>query len=63
MSCSKLINLHLINSLLSLFALQAKVHNLAGDDYRSSVLDSIKEWIQVVFGVCESFTFSLFHSI
>ncbi|XWS34126.1 hypothetical protein CRYUN_Cryun21dG0013300 [Craigia yunnanensis] len=36
----------------------AKVHNLAGDDNRSSVLDSIKGWIQVVFGVCESFTFS-----
>ncbi|EOY01860.1 hypothetical protein QUC31_013573 [Theobroma cacao] len=28
--------------------LKAKVHNLAGDDYRSSVLDSIKEWIQAV---------------
>ncbi|KAL5759472.1 hypothetical protein ACOSQ2_018310 [Xanthoceras sorbifolium] len=28
--------------------LKAKVHNLAGDDYRSSVLESIKGWIQVV---------------
>ncbi|TYH91034.1 hypothetical protein ES332_A13G089900v1 [Gossypium tomentosum] len=28
--------------------LKAKVHNLAGDDYRSSVLASIKGWIQVV---------------
>ncbi|KAK8508109.1 hypothetical protein V6N13_055562 [Hibiscus sabdariffa] len=28
--------------------LKAKVHDLAGDDYRSSVLDSIKGWIQVV---------------
>ncbi|KAG2707101.1 hypothetical protein I3843_05G120800 [Carya illinoinensis] len=26
----------------------AKVHNLAGDDYRSSVLESIKGWIQAV---------------
>jgi anaphase-promoting complex subunit 2 len=29
--------------------LKAKVHDLAGDDYRTSVLESIKEWIQVVF--------------
>ncbi|KAK0578450.1 hypothetical protein LWI29_010635 [Acer saccharum] len=28
--------------------LKTKVHNLAGDDYRSSVLESIKGWIQVV---------------
>ncbi|GLT27368.1 hypothetical protein SLA2020_023730 [Shorea laevis] len=28
--------------------LKAKVHNLAGDDYRNSVLDSIKGWIQAV---------------
>ncbi|XVE53198.1 hypothetical protein DITRI_Ditri02bG0184600 [Diplodiscus trichospermus] len=28
--------------------LKAKVYNLAGDDYRSSVLDSIKGWIQAV---------------
>ncbi|KAK2636170.1 hypothetical protein Ddye_030962 [Dipteronia dyeriana] len=28
--------------------LKAKVHDLAGDDYRSSVLESIKGWIQVV---------------
>ncbi|XP_034696218.1 anaphase-promoting complex subunit 2 isoform X1 [Vitis riparia] len=28
--------------------LKDKVHNLAGDDYRSSVLESIKEWIQAV---------------
>ncbi|KAF8399507.1 hypothetical protein HHK36_015374 [Tetracentron sinense] len=28
--------------------LKAKVHDLAGDDYRSSVLQSIKEWIQAV---------------
>lgn len=28
--------------------LKAKVHNLAGDDYRTSVLESIKGWIQVV---------------
>ncbi|XP_022776827.1 anaphase-promoting complex subunit 2 isoform X2 [Durio zibethinus] len=28
--------------------LKAKVHNLAGDDYRSSVLDSIKGWIEAV---------------
>ncbi|XVE91526.1 hypothetical protein REPUB_Repub01dG0017200 [Reevesia pubescens] len=28
--------------------LKAKVHNLAGDDYRSSFLDSIKGWIQDV---------------
>ncbi|KAG6670702.1 hypothetical protein I3843_Q044300 [Carya illinoinensis] len=28
--------------------LNAKVHNLAGDDYRSSVLESIKGWIQAV---------------
>ncbi|PSS28755.1 Anaphase-promoting complex subunit like [Actinidia chinensis var. chinensis] len=27
---------------------KAKVHDLAGDDYRSSVLESIKEWIQAV---------------
>ncbi|KAH1031354.1 hypothetical protein J1N35_043528 [Gossypium stocksii] len=40
--------------------LKAKVHNLAGDDYRSSVLASVKGWIQVGFGVCKSFTFFLF---
>ncbi|XP_043725426.1 anaphase-promoting complex subunit 2 isoform X2 [Telopea speciosissima] len=28
--------------------LKTKVHNLAGDDYRNSVLPSIKEWIQAV---------------
>ncbi|KDP41230.1 hypothetical protein JCGZ_15637 [Jatropha curcas] len=28
--------------------LQAKVHDLAGDDYRASVLESIKGWIQAV---------------
>ncbi|KAL6983462.1 anaphase-promoting complex subunit 2 [Sarracenia purpurea var. burkii] len=28
--------------------LKAKVHNLAGDDYRNSVLESIKGWIQGV---------------
>ncbi|XP_058096381.1 anaphase-promoting complex subunit 2 [Magnolia sinica] len=28
--------------------LKTKVHNLAGDDYRSPVLESIKEWIQAV---------------
>ncbi|XP_044494484.1 anaphase-promoting complex subunit 2 isoform X2 [Mangifera indica] len=28
--------------------LKAKVHNLAGEDYRNSVLESIKSWIQVV---------------
>ncbi|XP_042501662.1 anaphase-promoting complex subunit 2 isoform X2 [Macadamia integrifolia] len=28
--------------------LKTKVHNLAGDDYRSSVLPSIKEWIKAV---------------
>ncbi|KAM3706769.1 hypothetical protein ACJW31_03G175500 [Castanea mollissima] len=28
--------------------LNAKVHDLAGDDYRSSVLESIKGWIQAV---------------
>lgn len=28
--------------------LKAEVHNLAGDDYRSSVLESIKGWIQAV---------------
>ncbi|GMN41892.1 hypothetical protein TIFTF001_011113 [Ficus carica] len=28
--------------------LKAKVHDLAGDDYRSSVLESIKGWIQAV---------------
>ncbi|KAK4771956.1 hypothetical protein SAY86_013731 [Trapa natans] len=28
--------------------LKAKVNDLAGDDFRSSVLDSIKEWIQAV---------------
>lgn len=28
--------------------LKAKVHNLAGDDYRTPVLVSIKEWIQAV---------------
>ncbi|XP_010523470.1 PREDICTED: anaphase-promoting complex subunit 2 [Tarenaya hassleriana] len=28
--------------------LKAKVHDLAGDDYRTSVLESIKEWIQAV---------------
>lgn len=32
-----------------LFEWQAKVHDLAGDDYRISVLESIKGWIQVVF--------------
>lgn len=26
---------------------QAKVHDLAGDEYRTSVLGPIKEWIQV----------------
>ncbi|XP_028062280.1 anaphase-promoting complex subunit 2 isoform X3 [Camellia sinensis] len=31
-----------------LLLLKAKVHNLAGDDYRSSVLESIKGWIQAV---------------
>ncbi|XP_062111551.1 anaphase-promoting complex subunit 2 isoform X3 [Humulus lupulus] len=30
------------------FLLKAKVHDLAGDDYRSSVLESIKGWIQAV---------------
>ena len=29
------------------YPLQAKVENLAGDDYRFPVLESIKEWIQV----------------
>lgn len=28
---------------------QNKVHSLAGDEYRSPVLESIKEWIQVLF--------------
>ncbi|XP_015895049.3 anaphase-promoting complex subunit 2 [Ziziphus jujuba] len=28
--------------------LKAKVHELAGDDYRNSVLESIKQWIQAV---------------
>ncbi|XP_065860476.1 anaphase-promoting complex subunit 2 [Euphorbia lathyris] len=28
--------------------LKAKVHDLAGDDYRASVLESIKEWIKAV---------------
>ncbi|POO03500.1 Anaphase-promoting complex subunit [Trema orientale] len=28
--------------------LKAKVHDLAGDDYRSSVLESVKGWIQAV---------------
>ncbi|CAE5973394.1 unnamed protein product [Arabidopsis arenosa] len=28
--------------------LKAKVHDLAGDEYRTSVLESIKEWIQTV---------------
>lgn len=28
--------------------LKAKVHDLAGDDYRSSILESIKGWIQAV---------------
>lgn len=35
----------------SLFGWQAKVHDLAGDDYRASVLESIKGWIKVVFSV------------
>ncbi|KAF3631707.1 Anaphase-promoting complex subunit 2 [Capsicum annuum] len=30
------------------FLLKDKVHDLAGDDYRSSVLESIKAWIQAV---------------
>ncbi|KAL2559470.1 Anaphase-promoting complex subunit 2 [Forsythia ovata] len=30
------------------FLLKTKVHELAGDDYRSSVLESIKRWIQAV---------------
>ncbi|XXG65538.1 hypothetical protein AAC387_Pa05g3213 [Persea americana] len=30
------------------FLLKTKVHDLAGDDYRSPVLESIKEWIQAV---------------
>lgn len=30
------------------FLLKTKVHELAGDDYRSSVLESIKLWIQAV---------------
>lgn len=38
-------------------AWQAKVHNLAGDDYRSSVLESIKQWIQVIFFcLCDLFS-------
>lgn len=36
---------------------QAKVHDLAGDDYRSSVLESIKGWIQVFFLVCVALFF------
>lgn len=32
---------------LFLFSCQAKVHELAGDAFRFSVLDSIKRWIQV----------------
>ncbi|KAK9116675.1 hypothetical protein Sjap_015622 [Stephania japonica] len=30
------------------YLLKMKVHNLAGDDYRNSVLEPIKEWIQAV---------------
>lgn len=29
------------------FELQAKVYNVAGDDFRSSILQSIQSWIQV----------------
>lgn len=36
----------------NLFPWQAKVHDLAGDDYRSSVLASIKGWIQVALLSC-----------
>lgn len=32
---------------LFLLSCQAKVHELAGDDFRYSVLDPIKRWIQV----------------
>ncbi|RRT85854.1 hypothetical protein B296_00007421 [Ensete ventricosum] len=32
-----------------LLLLKDKVHDLAGDDYRTPVLGSIKEWIQVLF--------------
>ena len=56
----KLIKFTLYKQHAFLVCIQAKVHNLAGDDYRSSVLGSIKGWIQVVFGICESFTFFLF---
>lgn len=39
--------LYVLVTLQMLIILQAKVHSLAGDDFRSSVLDSIKGWIQV----------------
>lgn len=44
---------------ISLITRQTKVHELAGDDYRSSVLESIKRWIQVALVgiIC----FSIFH--
>lgn len=32
-----------------LFDWQDKVQDLAGDDYRNSVLDSVKVWIEVFF--------------
>lgn len=36
---------------------QAKVHDVAGDDFRSSVLQSIKSWIQV----CGAYRISSHH--
>ena len=44
-----------------LFGWQAKVHDLAGDDYRASVLGSINEWIKVVSSVYQRVHF--FHLI
>lgn len=43
------VSIHITCTLFGNVILQAKVHDLAGDDYRTSVLESIKEWIQVVF--------------
>lgn len=42
------VSIHITRTLFG-NVIQAKVHDLVGDDYRTSVLGSIKEWIQVVF--------------
>lgn len=42
------VSIHITCNLFGNVIPQAKVHDLAGDDYRTSVLESIKEWIQVI---------------